>query len=77
MATTSYGVNDSLSNKLWAKKLSAEALKETYFGKFMGDSSDNMIHMKSEASINHEHRILKLSSENHRSCGWLNERQNR
>ena len=25
MATTGYGVNDSLSNKLWAKKLSAEA----------------------------------------------------
>jgi hypothetical protein len=41
MSTTSYGVNDSLSNKLFAKKLSVEALKETYFGKFMGDSSDN------------------------------------
>jgi len=52
MASTSYGVNDSLSNKLWAKKLSAEALKETYFGKFMGTSSDSMIHMKSESSTN-------------------------
>lgn len=52
MASTSYGVNDSLSNKLWAKKLSAEALKETYFGKFMGTSSDSMIHLKSETSTN-------------------------
>ncbi len=52
MASTSYGVNDPLSNKLWAKKLSAEALKETYFGKFMGTSSDSMIYMKSESSTN-------------------------
>ena len=52
MSTTSYGVNDSLSNKLWAKKLSAEAPKETYFGKFMGSGSDNMIHMKSETTTN-------------------------
>jgi N4-gp56 family major capsid protein len=50
MASTSYGVNDTLSNKLWAKKLSAEALKETYFGKFMGTSSDNMIQLKPETS---------------------------
>jgi N4-gp56 family major capsid protein len=52
MSVTTYGVNDSLSNKLWAKKLSAEALKETYFGKFMGSGSDNMIHMKSETTTN-------------------------
>jgi N4-gp56 family major capsid protein len=52
MSTTSYGVNDSLSNKLWAKKLAAEALKETYFGKFMGPGSDNMIHVKNETSTN-------------------------
>lgn len=52
MASTSYGVNDSLSNKLWAKKLAAEALKETYFGKFMGTGSDNMIHLKTEPSTN-------------------------
>jgi N4-gp56 family major capsid protein len=52
MSTTAYGVNDSLSNKLWAKKLSAEALKETYFGKFMGSGSDNMIHVKNETTTN-------------------------
>ena len=48
MSTTSFGVNDSLSNKLWAKKLAVEALKETYFGRFMGTGSDNMIQMKDE-----------------------------
>lgn len=52
MSTTSYGVNDALSNKLWAKKLNAEALKETYFGKFMGEGSDNMIQLKTETSQN-------------------------
>lgn len=52
MASTTYGVNDSLSNKLWAKKLSAEALKETYFGRFMGTGSDNMIQLKNETSTN-------------------------
>lgn len=57
MATTTFGVNDSLSNKLWAKKLSAEALKETYFGKFMGTSSDNMIYMKSEAFTNAGYQV--------------------
>jgi hypothetical protein len=38
----------ALSNKLWAKKLNVEALKETYFGKFMGEESDNMIQVKTE-----------------------------
>src|SRR3981081_4238490 len=52
MSTTSYGVNDSLSKKLWAKKLSAEALKDTCFGKFMGSGSENMIHVKNETSTN-------------------------
>lgn len=50
MSVTSYGVNDSLTNKLFAKKLNAEMLKETYFGKFMGEDSGNMIQMKVETS---------------------------
>jgi N4-gp56 family major capsid protein len=50
MAVQTFGVNDTLSNKLWAKKLTAEALKETYFGKFMGTSPNSMIHMKTEVS---------------------------
>lgn len=50
MAVTTYGVNDALSNKLWAKKLTVEALKETYFGRFIGTSASSMIHMKTETS---------------------------
>lgn len=52
MSTTTYGVNDTLSNKLWAKKLNVEALKQTYFGKFMGEGSSNMIQLKTELSQN-------------------------
>lgn len=50
MAGTTFGVNDALSNKLWAKKLSAEALKQTYFSKFMGTTSSSLIHLKNESS---------------------------
>jgi N4-gp56 family major capsid protein len=49
---TTYGVNDALSNKLWAKKLNVEALKQTYFGKFMGEGSSNMIQIRSELEKN-------------------------
>lgn len=50
MATTAYGVNDPLAVKLWSKKLAVEALKETYFGRFIGDSSDSLIQTKTETS---------------------------
>lgn len=52
MSVTTYGVNDALSNKLWAKKLNVEALKTTYFGKFMGEGSSNMIQVKTELEQN-------------------------
>lgn len=52
MSVTTYGVNDALSNKLWAKKLNVEALKATYFGKFMGEGANNMIQMKAELDQN-------------------------
>lgn len=52
MSVVNYGVNDALSNKLWAKKLNVEALKETYFGRFMGEGSSNMIQVKTELDQN-------------------------
>ncbi|WP_316214887.1 N4-gp56 family major capsid protein [Bradyrhizobium sp. SZCCHNR2035] len=52
MSVTTFAVNDPLSNKLWAKKLNVEALKETYFGKFMGEESSNMIQVKTELDQN-------------------------
>lgn len=48
MAATSYGVNDALAVKLWSKKLSVEALKETWLAKFFGPTSDSLIQIKDE-----------------------------
>lgn len=50
MAATTYGVGDALTGNLWAKDLEAEALKKTYFGKFIGSSADSLIHRKTETS---------------------------
>lgn len=50
MAGTAYPVNHPLAVKLWSKKLSVEALKATWFRKFMGSSSDSMIQVKDETS---------------------------
>ncbi len=50
MSKTTFPINDPLSNKLWAKKLTVEGLKATYFGKFMGTGSSAMIHVKTEPS---------------------------
>jgi len=48
MANTNYGVNDPLAVKLWSKKLSVEALKETQAAKFMGTDSGSLIQIKDE-----------------------------
>lgn len=45
MATTLYTVNSPETVKLWSKKLAREALKATWFGKFIGDSSDDVVQM--------------------------------
>lgn len=50
MATTSYGVNDALTVKVWAKKLFVEALKATWVGKFIGSTSDSLIQRKDDLS---------------------------
>lgn len=50
MATTSYGVNHPLAVKVWAKKLFVEALKQTYFDRFMGDSPQSLIQVRGELS---------------------------
>ena len=50
MASTSYGVNDALAVKLWSKKLFQEALKATYFSRFIGKSSSSIIQIKDETS---------------------------
>lgn len=50
MSVTTYGVNDALAVKLWAKKLAVEALKATAIGPLIGTSSDSIIHLKTETS---------------------------
>lgn len=50
MATTNYPVNDALAVKLWSKKLFQEALKQTYFSRFMGKGSSSIIQIKDETS---------------------------
>lgn len=48
MALTNYPVGNALAVSLWAKKLSVEALRSTYFYAFMGRGSDNMIMYRDE-----------------------------
>jgi len=57
MATTSYGVNHPLAVKQWARKLHHEALAETYFARFMGEGSENLIQIKREVSKDAGDRI--------------------
>lgn len=57
MANTSYGVNHPLAVKQWARKLYHEALKETYFGRFMGTSSDSLCQIRNEVNKDAGDRI--------------------
>ncbi len=43
MATTLFGVNHSLSNKLWSKKLATETIRKTWIGKFIGTGQNSLI----------------------------------
>lgn len=48
MAVTSYGVNDPLAVKLWAKKLAVEVLKNTWVTRFMGADSSSVVQVRDE-----------------------------
>lgn len=50
MATTLYQTGNTLAVKVWAKKLFEEALKQTYFARFMGEGTDNLVQIKDEMS---------------------------
>jgi N4-gp56 family major capsid protein len=50
MAVTSFGTNDPLAVKLWAKTLNVEVLKATWASKFMGTSSDSIIQIRDDTS---------------------------
>ena len=48
MAQTEYGTNHSLAVKVWSKKLMAEAIAQTWVGKFIGKTKDSLIYQKDE-----------------------------
>lgn len=48
MAVTTFGVNDALSNKLWAKKLAVEVSKATEIAPLIGTSSSSIIQLRDE-----------------------------
>lgn len=48
MAVTTYGTNDTLTNKVWSKMLAVEALKATAIAPLIGTSSSSIIHRKTE-----------------------------
>lgn len=50
MAETTFGLNDNLTNKLWAAKFLKEVEKKTYFGRFMGEGEDHIVQVKTETS---------------------------
>ena len=48
MATTSFPTNHPLAVKLWSKKLFVDALKATWFDKFMGEGPNSLVQVKTE-----------------------------
>ncbi len=50
MAKTSYGVNHPYAVKLWAKKLFHETIGEDFYGKFMGEGTENLFQVRPELS---------------------------
>lgn len=50
MAQTTFATGNPLTVKLWAKKLFAETMKQTWFAKFMGTSSNSLIQVYDDAS---------------------------
>lgn len=48
MSVTTYGVNDSLANKLWSKKLAVEVSKATAIAPLIGTSTNSIIQLKDE-----------------------------
>jgi N4-gp56 family major capsid protein len=62
MSKTEFGVNHTLSNKLWSKKLAVEAIRATWMGKFIGDDDNALIREKVE---------LKKDAGDKITCGLL------
>lgn len=57
MADTNYGTNHPLAVKLWSRKLYEEVIGESFFSKFMGKGSDNLVQIKEETQKSAGDRI--------------------
>lgn len=57
MANTGYSVNNALTNKLWAKKLNVEVLKDAYISKFIGKGTDALIQYREDTNKQKGDRI--------------------
>lgn len=57
MANTELGTNHPLTRKAWSKKLFADALKQTYIGKFLGSSSNSLLMRKDDLQKDKGDRI--------------------
>lgn len=57
MPTTGYSVNNALTNKLWAKKLNVEVLKDAYISKFIGTGSDSLVQYREDTNKSKGDRI--------------------
>jgi N4-gp56 family major capsid protein len=57
MAVTSFATGDALAVKLWSKKMSVEALKQTWAYKFMGRDANSVIQIFDETSKSEGDRI--------------------
>src|SRR5690242_11737496 len=50
MAVSAYGTNHPLAVKVWAKKLFVEALKQTKFSRFVGNTPASLVQRRTELS---------------------------
>jgi len=60
MAKYSKGVNDAETVKLWSKRLAHEVVKDSFFGKFMGEGSENMIQFMPETNKSAGDRVTTV-----------------
>lgn len=50
MAKTNFTTNNELTKKAWSEKMHRDAVKESYFSKFMSSGADNIVTEKTELS---------------------------
>jgi N4-gp56 family major capsid protein len=48
MPNTTFATGDALTKKVWSAKLYKEAMRDTFFSKFMGESANSIVQVKKE-----------------------------